>query len=289
LNLFAGIIRADMKEVEGEAYARKIVDKVVAGGARCIKVMYQSEDYTDERKKLPIVPLSLIGVIVDRAHFHSVPVAIHHAYRKDLQNLLDSNIPFDSIEHITTDEELSNAEVKKCVERGAAISSTLSTYGIVYHGDELEALIQNEQERFEKKPIAYFERMIEAIRSGGEPNGIMSRSYMDNALKFMSKNLKKLLDAGVKIVFGTDTGVMSPTGCPHWELEDMVKAGMKPLDALKSATSIAADVIHMPELGRLRSNKIADIVLLRKNPLENIGAVEQIAAVIRDGYLIHKR
>ena len=104
----------------------------------------------------------------------------------------------------------------------------------------------------------------------------------------MSANLKKLFDAGVQIAYATDTGIMTPTGVPHWELNDMVKAGMTPLDALRSATNVAADVIGIPDLGRIEKRRIADIVLLCENPLDNIDAIGHVAAVIRDGYMVHK-
>jgi len=285
---YAGLIRVDLKAVNGETYARKIVDQAIVAGARCIKVMYQSEEYNDERTKLPIIPLSLLRVIVERAHLYRVPVGIHHTYRKDLQNLLNSDIPFDSIEHLTTDEHLSNEEVKQIAERGISMSSTLMTYGIIYHVAELETLLQQQPERFEQKPLSFLKKMCEAIRTGGEPIRIMSKTYLQNAVKFMSANLKKLLNAGVKITYATDTGLMSPCGAPHWELKDMVQAGMTPLEALKSATSLAADVIGMPELGRLKEGKLADIVLLKGNPLAKIEAVAEVAAVIRNGFLLHK-
>lgn len=281
---FAGLIRIDCKN---EKHAQKMVDKTVAAGARCIKIMYQSEEYDDERTKIPIIPLSILRVIVERAHFHNIPVGIHHTYRKDLLELLETDIPFDSLEHITTDEHLGSEEVKNLAQRGISNSTTLMTYGIVYHVDELEALIQQEPERFEKKPIQFLQEMCKAIRSGGQPVSIMSRNYMNSASKIMSANLKNLLDAGVKIVYATDSGIMTPSGVPHWELKDMVQAGMTNLDALKAATCVAADVIDMPELGRLEPNKIADIVLLRGNPLEKIETVKDVAAVIRDGYLVH--
>ena len=130
--------------------------------------------------------------------------------------------------------------------------------------------------------------MCKAIRSGGQPVSLMSRNYMNSAPKFMSANHKKLSEAGVKIVYATDSGIMTPSGVPHWELKDMVQAGMSNLDALKAVTCIAADVIDRPELGRLEPNKIADIVLLRANPLEDLEAIRDVAAVIRDGYLVHK-
>ncbi|NVM29587.1 MAG: amidohydrolase family protein [Candidatus Helarchaeota archaeon] len=281
---FAGLIRIDCKN---EKHAQEMVDKVVAAGARIIKVMYQSEEYDDERTKIPIISLSIIRAIVERAHFHNIPVGIHHTYRKDLQELLKTDIPFDSLEHLTTDEHLSDGEIKNLVQRGVSNSTTFTAYSFVYHGDELEALIQQEPKRFEKKSIQFLQKMCQAIRSGGEPLRIMSRNYLNSAPKFMRANLKKSLDAGVKIVYATDSGISVPSGIPHWELKDMVQAGMTNLDALKAATCVAADVIDMPELGRLEPNKIADIVLLRGNPLEKIETVKDVAAVIRDGYLVH--
>lgn len=282
---FAGLIRVDCKD---ETHAQQMVDKTVAAGARCIKVMYQSEEYDDEHTKIPIIPLSVVRAIVERAHFHNIPVGIHHTFRKDLQQLLETDIPFDSLEHLTTDEHLNNEEIKNLVQRGVSNSTTLMTYGIVYHVDELEALVQQEPERFEKKSLEYLQQMCKAIRSGGQPVSLMSRNYMNSAPKFMSANLKKLSEAGVKIVYATDSGIMTPSGVPHWELKDMVQAGMSNLDALKAVTCIAADVIDRPELGRLEPNKIADIVLLRANPLDDLEAIRDVAAVIRDGYLVHK-
>jgi imidazolonepropionase-like amidohydrolase len=287
LEWITGPVRIDLKEKSGASQVETQVDKVVAAGASCIKVGYQSEKYDETHTKIPIISLPLLDMLVRYAHKHGRPVAIHHTFRKDLQNLLSSDIPFDSLEHLTTDEELSNEEVENIVQRGIPVSTTLSTYGIIHHVDELEALIHQEPERFEPKPTRFFQQMFDAVRTDGTPMRNMTKNYLKTALGFMSRNLKKLMTTGGKIVFATDTGIMSPPGCPLWELKDMIRAGMTPLETLKSATNIAADVIGMPELGRLELNKVADIVFLHKNPLENIKAVGDVAAVIRDGFLVY--
>ncbi len=281
---FAGVIRVNVKD---ENHAVNMVDKAAETGARTIKVMYQSVEYDDDRTPIPIIPLPLLKVIVQRAHFHNIPVGIHHTMMKDLRNLLDSDIPFDSIEHITTDADLTENDLKQITQRKISISSTLSTYGLLYHIDELETLIEQEPERFEKIPIQFFKQVIEAGRSDKPIVSLMSRAYMEQAPKVMAKNLIRLFNAGVTLAYATDSGIMSPTGTPYWELQDMVDAGLSPLDALKSATNVAADVIRMPELGRLEERKIADIVLLHNNPLKDIKAIKNIAAVIRDGFLLH--
>jgi len=288
LEWITGPVRIDLKEKDGTSQTETQVERVVAAGASCIKVGYQSGKYDEVHTEIPIITIPLLDRLVKYAHKHHRPVAIHHTFRKDLQMLLSSDIPFDSLEHLTTDEDLSNDEVRTIVQRGIPVSTTLSTYGIIHHVDELEALIHQEPERFEQKPIRFFQQMYDAVRSDGNPMRNMTKEYLKTARGFMSTNLRKLMNAGGKIVFATDTGIMSPPGCPSWELKDMVRAGMKPLETLKAATSIAADVIGMPELGRLESNKVADIVLLHKNPLENVEAVGAVAAVIRDGFLVYE-
>jgi imidazolonepropionase-like amidohydrolase len=86
-------------------------------------------------------------------------------------------------------------------------------------------------------------------------------------------NLKRLADAGVRIAFGTDTG---PAGrfqgyFEHLELEQMVSAGLTPIQALVSATGDAARCMRVDErIGTLRPGREADFLVLARNPLEDI-------------------
>lgn len=288
LKLYTGPLRFNLKMPDGEVQARKAVDRVASAGAHCIKIGYQTAKYDDERTEIPSIPISLIKVIVERAHHHGLPAAVHHVYRKDLQDLLVTDIPYDSQEHLTIDEPLSNSEVQQFAQRKIPISTTLMTYGIIDHVERMESLLEQESDRFEKKPTEFLHHCCEALRSGETPSRFIGWGCIKTGSKIMRENLKKLVDAGVTIAYGTDSGgAMTPPGCPHWELIDMIRAGMTPLEALRSATSVAADVVGIPKLGRLEEGAIADIVLLRDNPLKNIEAVGEVGAVIREGYLVH--
>lgn len=89
--------------------------------------------------------------------------------------------------------------------------------------------------------------------------------------------------AGVKIAFGTDSGV-SPHGENAHEFELMVAGGMAPMKALQSATLEAARLLRIEErLGSLEPQKIADIVAVRGNPLENISAMRDVVFVMKEG------
>lgn len=77
--------------------------------------------------------------------------------------------------------------------------------------------------------------------------------------------------AGGRIAMGADTGTLcNPHGNNAQELRHMVAAGMKPADALISATSNAADLLRLPNRGVLRAGNVADMLLVRGDPLEDI-------------------
>ena len=92
--------------------------------------------------------------------------------------------------------------------------------------------------------------------------------------------------AGVKIAFGTDSGV-SPHGDNAREFELMVEGGMPPMKAIQSATREAARLLKIDErLGTLEDKKVADVVAVEGNPLEDIRAMRRIVFVMKDGVAI---
>jgi imidazolonepropionase-like amidohydrolase len=98
----------------------------------------------------------------------------------------------------------------------------------------------------------------------------------------------KAYKAGVPIVFGTDTGV-SPHGDNAQEFGLMVKGGMPPMEAIQSATSVAADFLGIGDThGRLQAGKKADIVAVPGNPLDDITAMERVSFVMKNGDVYKK-
>jgi imidazolonepropionase-like amidohydrolase len=89
--------------------------------------------------------------------------------------------------------------------------------------------------------------------------------------------------AGVKIAFGTDTGV-SPHGENAREFELMVAGGMAPMRAIQAATIEAARLLKIEDrLGTVESKKIADIVAVRGNPLDDIHLMRDVVFVMKEG------
>ena len=92
--------------------------------------------------------------------------------------------------------------------------------------------------------------------------------------------------AGVKIAFGTDTGV-SPHGDNWKEFGYMVEAGMPEMEAIQSATIIAADLVDSTDiLGSLEPGKLADIIAVWGNPVEDISRMGEVGFVMKDGKIV---
>jgi len=99
----------------------------------------------------------------------------------------------------------------------------------------------------------------------------------------MQATFGRAYKAGVKIAFGTDTGV-SAHGDNAQEFALMVEAGMPPMEAIVSATKSAADLLgESDQLGSLSVGKYADVVAVKGNPIEDITLLEEIGFVMKNG------
>ncbi len=95
----------------------------------------------------------------------------------------------------------------------------------------------------------------------------------------------KAYRAGVKIAFGTDSGV-SPHGRNAEEFVYMVEGGMPPMEAIRSATAVTAELLGISEkLGTLEAGKLADIIAVPGDPLEDISILQSVAFVMKEGVI----
>ena len=92
---------------------------------------------------------------------------------------------------------------------------------------------------------------------------------------------------GVMIVFGTDSGV-SPHGDNADEFRFMVEAGMKPIDVINSATSVAAEALGVDDLGKIKKGMKADIVAVLGDPLKDIKLTKKVNFVMKGGVIYKK-
>lgn len=122
---------------------------------------------------------------------------------------------------------------------------------------------------------------VAQARAGMLPPAVIPKAEEAAAAAFASH--QRAIAAGVKIAFGTDTGV-SKHGDNAQEFALLVKAGMSPAEALKTATVNAADALgRSSSIGTIAPGKDADIVAVTGSPLEDVARMEKIDFVMRHG------
>ncbi len=194
-------------------------------------------------------------------------------------------------------------------EELAAIVETANDYGMITaahaHGTEgmkraVEAGITSiehgtmmtpEIMRMMKEKGTYYVPTITAgmeVASKAEIHGYYPEIVVPKARSIGPKIKSTFAEAyknGVKIAFGTDAGVF-PHGENAKEFIYMVEAGMPPMKAIKSATIVAAQMLGVDdELGTIEKGKLADIIAVRGNPVEDISAMLQVLFVMKDGFI----
>ena len=130
--------------------------------------------------------------------------------------------------------------------------------------------------------------ITEYILGEGEKAGILPQSLEKERIvgARQRESFKNAVDAGVKMVFGSDAGVY-PHGDNLKQLSRMVTFGMTPMQALQAATIQPARLLKQQDkLGSLQPGKLADVIAVKGNPLEDMTLMENVDLVIKNGQIV---
>jgi len=238
--------------VDGADEARKAVREQILYGTDWIKV------YSDRSYKvrddgilddIPTFTMDELRAIVDEAHRERHKVASHAMALNGVHNSVEAGV--DSIEH---GNYIADADLKTMAAKGIYYVPTIFVGEYVAQGRAAE----------------------------GAPVWMKMLSIHEDTFRRVQK-------AGVKIAFGTDAGGFDWKVNPAKEFAYMVKWGMTPTQAIRSATSIAADLLGMQDkIGTIEPGKLADIVAVPDDPLADITALERVDFVMKGGVVYRK-
>jgi imidazolonepropionase-like amidohydrolase len=228
------------------------------------------------------IPPAIYQAIIDEAHKQHIRVFAHEFYLSDAKALLAAGL--DGFAHSIRDQPVDREVIEAMKARGVFLIPTLVRDEVLFaYADNLKWL----DDPFFQAGLA--PGVLARIRSPENVEKI--RKDPDIAkyragLEMAKKNLKALSDVGVKIAFGTDSGI--PTRFPgffeHRELQLMVEAGLTPMQAIVAATGTNAEILGgAKQFGTLQAGRRADFLVLDANPLDDIHNTEKLAAVWQAG------
>lgn len=238
--------------VDGADEARKAVREQISFGADWIKV-YSDRSYRlrDDGvvDDIPTFTLDELRAIVDESHRQRHKVASHAVALNGVHNSVEAGV--DTIEHgdYIADEDL----------------KTMAAHGTYY------------------VPTIYVGEYVAQGRAAeGAPVWLQ-------LMKVHEDTFHRALKAGVKIAFGTDAGGFAWTENPAKEFAYMVKWGMTPAQAIRSATVTASELLGTQnQVGTIEVGKLADIAAVPSDPLADITALEKVNFVMKGGVVYKK-
>ena len=217
---------------------------------------------------------AVYSAVIDQAHARGLRLAAHLYYLEDAKSLLRAGADF--LAHSIRDQDVDEELIDLLKARDVCVCPTLMR--------EVSTFVYESRPAFFDDPFflrdadpAVLQALEDPARQQRTRESSSAQQYKV-ALEVAKRNAKKLVDAGIRISFGTDTG---PAGrfqgyFEQLELEHMVDAGLTPMQALVSATSDAADCMHLARLGTLEPGNWADLIILNANPLEDIRNTQEI-------------
>ena len=197
-------------------------------------------------------------------------------------------IPFDAKLLSVAVEEAHRANFKIACHANDAASCHIAAragvdsleHGMFLEGDDLKAMSDNKT--FLVPTMSVWDAMLYYAHAVGWPEARKKRA--EDLREGSRKAVAQAMEAGVQLALGTDAGGGAARhGRIAREAELMVEAGMKPSQALAAGTAVAAKLIGETERGTIEEGKVADMVLLDADPLENIGGLRLVAAVFQGG------
>jgi imidazolonepropionase-like amidohydrolase len=262
-------------ELTTEDQARQAVQELAAQKVDLIKI------WVDDRNgRAPKLPANLYRIIIDEGHKRSMRVNAHVFYHTDAVDLVNAGI--DGFAHLVRDKEMDDALVASIVQRNVYVMPNISernTYAELpawlKDGEPLYKLIQ------ESVPAPIIER-IKKSYEGRDPAAV-ERARTQYAV--LQRSTAKLAKANAKIILGSDTGLQDHLfgWAEQREMDNMVKAGLTPMQAIVAATSRSAEFMKLDRMGTLAAGKDATFIVLDANPLDAITNTQRISRVYLKG------
>ena len=266
-------------EVATPDQARAKVDEIVAGGADYIKVWVDS-GFGTRAKLTP----EFCAAVLEQARKHG-KLTFGHAYELvDAKMLVEQGL--NVLAHNIRDREVDSDFIAVLKQRNVTLIPTLIRDEFLFAYGDAPAWIDDPffQKFVPAERMAVLKTKIRDEQAKNPQGALIKAGFEMNKI-----NLKKLSDGGVRIALGTDSGGAADRFfiqgySEHREMELMVQSGLTPMQVIQSFSKGASEALGIQkEFGTLAKGKTADLLVLEKNPLDNITNMRSIQAIYLGG------
>ena len=232
--------------------------------------------------------MPIIEATIEESQKHGIPVAVHATQLETARLAVKAGAKI--LVHSVDDREIDQEFIDLLVKNDVSYIPTL----IVSNNYE-KVLSQNldfsPYEHSIANPFTLGSLMdlqhIDPAFIPGWVKNLMARPYSPlGKITVMQKNLKRIADAGINIVTGTDAGNIGTLHAAsyHTEIQAMKKAGLSSLQILQASTINGTKMLgKRDKTGTIEENRIADLVVLDGNPLEDISSITNVHKVVKEG------
>ena len=266
-------------EVVTPEQARTKVEETVAAGADYIKVWVDS-GFGTRAKLTP----EFCAAVLEQARKHG-KLTFGHAYElSDAKTLVERGL--NVLAHNIRDREVDSEFIAVLKQRNVTLIPTLIRDEFLFAYGDAPAWIDDPffQKFVPAERLAVLKTKIRDEQVKNPQRALIKAGFEMNKI-----NLKKLSDGGVRIALGTDSGGAADRFfiqgySEHREMELMVQSGLTPMQVIQSFSKGASEALGIDkEFGTLAKGKTADLLVLEKNPLDNIANMRTIQAIYLGG------
>jgi len=257
-------------EVKNPDEARAAVANLASRGADVIKIALEPGSAPSS---WPTLDIAEVKAIVEEARAHGLVVRAHLQKTALLDLVLDTGI--DVIEHVPG-PSISQHEVQRLLQESSHFTVTLA------YETELARIVSQH---------VILVPTLDASTTWCE-SSTLTDSQRHVCYDFFLEPVRRFHNLGGVLALGTDYNNADPAiqrVMPLREMKLLIAAGLTPLEVIEAGTRTAAYVCgHGDELGTLQAGKLADVIVVNGNPLENIDAMKNIVVVISNGRMAHE-
>ena len=262
------------------SYGKERLEELFLLKPDLLKFTRESRGMGAESRNLPLMDKGLFKRLISFSHENNLRVTVHVSENTLASEAIEAGA--DAFAHIPYIDPITDGLIDKIVKNGIILSTTITR--VENDSSYLDREIFKDTVDIETiKNIKLHERF-------GTPKDLENLSplvkWIRSVRAILIDNIKRLHEKGAIIALGTDR----PLGpILHYELELIVEAGVNPIQAIKMATLNSAKYIGVDDdLGSIEEGKIADMVILNSNPLDNITNTTSIDSVYKGGIKVNR-